>query len=58
MAETPRVKVTCTDPTTGDTETQELDPNGYVLICGENMYVDNYATHANGTVQLTLKRVK
>lgn len=54
MAE--RVRVTAYDPSTGDTETQELDPNSYILVCGENMHIAAIAEHRNGTVQLTLKR--
>lgn len=53
-----RVKVTCEDPDTGESETQELDPNSYIIVCGEHMHVA-YAQvfPKSGTVQLTLKRV-
>ena len=51
-----RVRVTAHDPVTGETGTQELDPNGYVLLVGEHMEVSSLARHANGTVQLTIKK--
>lgn len=57
MANEPRVRVTAYDPVTGDTDTSELDPNSYVLICGQNMQVTSLAAYANGTVSLTIKRV-
>jgi hypothetical protein len=58
MTERPRITVSCHDPVDDTTQTQELDPNSYVLVLGENMEVGSLARHANGTVQLTLKRVK
>ena len=56
MAEVTRVVVTATDPVTGETGTQRLDPNSYVLIVGENRVLDGFVQHRNGTVQLTIKR--
>lgn len=58
MTENPQVRVTCFDPATGDVETQELDPNGYILILGKYMEISSLAQYANGTVQLTIKRRK
>lgn len=55
--EKPRVRVTCLDPETGEQKTQELDPNSYIIITGERMYVHHVAQHKSGTVQLTLRRV-
>lgn len=53
-----RVKVTCEDPKTGESETQELDPHSYVIVCGEHMRVAHEQLFPqSGTVQLTLKRV-
>ncbi len=50
------VVVTTTDLANGDSETQVLPPNGYVLVVGENMRLDSEINHANGTRLLTLKR--
>jgi len=51
-----RVAVTATDPVTGESATQLLDPSSYVLIVGEHRYLDGIVQHANGTIQLTIKR--
>ena len=52
-----RVKVSVFDPATGETDEAELDPNSYILLTGEHMEVASYQQYANGTVQLTIKRV-
>jgi len=51
------VRVTVLDPRTGETETCELDPNSYILICGEYME-ETSMQHwpMSGTVQITLRR--
>jgi hypothetical protein len=52
-----RVRVSVFDPKTGETETSELDPHSYILICGEHMEVSSYQQWpVSGTVQMTLKR--
>jgi hypothetical protein len=55
VPDTPRVRVTAHDPVTGDTDTQELDPRGYVLIVGEHLERCSVHRYRNGTIQLTLK---
>lgn len=55
MASTERVTVSCTDPETGETETQELDPHGYIVICGEHVHVDGEQWYGNGTRVITIK---
>lgn len=52
----PPVTVTVKDPVDGVSQTQDLDPNSYVLVCGENMVVHSAHHYRNGTVQLTIKR--
>ena len=54
--EQPRVRVTAYDPATGDTGTQELDPNGYVLVVGEGMYLASETGNGTGTITLVVKR--
>lgn len=54
---TERVRVTAHDPATGDHNTEELDPFGYVLVVGQHMTVSSLAKYANGTIQLTIKRI-
>lgn len=54
---TERVRVTAHDPATGDHSTEELDPFGYVLVVGQHMTVSSLAKYANGTIQLTIKRI-
>lgn len=49
------VKVTSYDPTTGEGETQRLDPHSYILVCGEFCEVAAVQRYANGTTQITLK---
>ena len=56
MADEP-VRVTVADPVTGDTETAEIGPHGYVLTLGSAMEVTSMARYANGTVQFTIKPV-
>jgi len=51
-----RVRVTCFDPATGDSETKPLDPDNYILTLGERCEIKACQVYANGTVQLTIKR--
>lgn len=48
--------VTAYDPETDEMKRIHLSPNGYVLVCGENMEISSYQQYSNGTVQLTVKR--
>lgn len=50
------VKVTVSDPETGEVLGESVISNDYVLICAGNLYLDGVVAHANGTVQLTVKR--
>lgn len=49
------IQVTTTDTETGETETQEVPPNGYVVVVTGRRYVDGYAAYKNGTVVITTK---
>lgn len=52
------MQVSVFDPKTGETETSDLDPHSYILICGEFMEVSAFQQWPkSGTVQMTLKRV-
>lgn len=51
-----RIIVTATDPETGETGQQELDPGQYCLVVTDPMYLDGKQIYSNGTVVLTLKR--
>lgn len=48
-------KVVATDLDSGESE-ECVITDDYVVICDGRMHLDGIATHANGTVQLTLKR--
>lgn len=50
------IVVTATDPETGETARQELQPGDYAVVCAEPMYVAGKQIYSNGTVQLTLRR--
>jgi hypothetical protein len=52
----PIIRVTATDLELGDTDTVELKPGRFVVVCAEPLYVAHEQNHANGTVVLTLKR--
>lgn len=58
MADAPedvaRIKVTVTDPETGDSETAEIIDD-YVITCAGSAYVDSVQTYANGTHVITVK---
>ena len=50
------IKVTVSDPETGEVfETRILD-NDYMLLCAGDRYLDGVQSHANGTHVLTVKR--
>ena len=47
--------IICRDVDTGESDEATIE-NDYVLICDGDVYLDGIVHHANGTVQLTLKR--
>lgn len=51
-----RVRVTCFDPATGESETQELPEDSYILTCGERCELAGMQVYANGTTVLTLRK--
>jgi hypothetical protein len=50
-------KVVATDLATGDSD-ERIIRNDYCLIVDGDLYLDGIASHANGTVILTIKRAK
>ena len=49
------IKVTVTDPETGEVLAEQVVDNDFVLVCAGNRYLANTTTHANGTAVLTVK---
>lgn len=49
------IKVTVSDPDTGEELAQQILDDDYVLICAGNRYLHHVNAHANGTVVLTVK---
>lgn len=47
--------ITCVDIDTGESETVEIGPNQYLIVCGGDRYVANEQIHANGTAIATIK---
>jgi hypothetical protein len=47
-------RVTCEDIATGESESKTIE-NDWMVITDGRYYLDGIVTHANGTVQLTLK---
>ena len=52
------IKVTVSDPDTGEVLAESVVENDYAVICAGNHYVDGVTRHANGTVVLTVKVAK
>lgn len=50
------VKVTITDPETGEQLADQVIENDYVIITAGDRYVAHTNAHANGTHVLTIKR--
>ena len=50
------VKVTVTDPDSGEVLGEQLLDNDYLLICAGNRYLGRANARANGTHVLTIKR--
>ena len=49
------IKVTVTDPDTGEVLGEEIVKDNYLLICAGNRYLHHENLHANGTAVLTIK---
>jgi len=49
------IKVTVTDPDSGEVLAERVVENDYVILTAGNRYVDGVQTHANGTHVLTVK---
>lgn len=50
------IKVTITDPETGEVLGEKVLDNDYLVVCAGNRYLAQTTTHTNGTHQLTIKR--
>lgn len=50
------IKVTVSDPTTGEVLGEQIVENDYVVICAGDRYLAHTTAHANGTHVLTIKR--
>lgn len=49
------IKVTVSDPETGEVFEEQVIDNDYLLLCVGTAYLANTQAHANGTHVLTLK---
>lgn len=49
------IKVTVSDPETGELLDEAVIENNYLIICAGNHYLANRQHHANGTATLTVK---
>ncbi len=49
------IKVTVSDPTTGEVLSEQIVENDYVVICAGDRYLASAQAHANGTHVLTIK---
>lgn len=50
------IKVTVSDPVTGEVLGEQIVENDYVVICAGDRYLASAQAHANGTHVLTVKR--
>lgn len=50
------IKVTVTDPESGEVQYERVLEDDYLLICNGNTYLSNSTAHRNGTEVLTIKR--
>jgi hypothetical protein len=50
------IKVTVTDPDSGEVLGEQLLDNDYLVICAGNRYIAHTNAHANGTHVVTIKR--
>lgn len=49
------IRVTVLDLKTGETETAEIEPGNYIVVCAEPAHIAHTQAHANGTHILTVK---
>lgn len=49
------IKVTVTDPHTGEVLGEQVIADNFFIICAGNRYLANTASYANGTQVLTVK---
>lgn len=49
------IKVTVTDPDTGEVLGEQILDDDYMVLCAGSRYVAHTAAHANGTHVLTIK---
>lgn len=54
MTPTEPIKVTISDPDTGEVLAEQTVTNDYVIVCAGNRYVKNTQAHANGTHVITV----
>lgn len=50
------IKVTVTDPESGEVLAERLIDNDYAVICAGNRFVSHTTSHSNGTHVVTIKR--
>lgn len=50
------IKVTVSDPETGEVFESRILDNDFMVLCAGNRYLDGVQAHANGTQVLTVKR--
>lgn len=50
------IKVTVTDPATGEVLRERLLDNDYLVLCAGTRYLAHTSVHANGTHVITIKR--
>lgn len=50
------IKVTISDPNTGEVLGEQTIENDYLVICAGDRYLAHTNAHANGTHVLTIKR--
>jgi hypothetical protein len=49
------IKVTVSDPETGEVLESKIVENDFIILCAGNAYLDNAQIHSNGTTMLTVK---
>lgn len=52
------VKVTVTDPDTGEVLGEQIVDDDYVVVCAGRCTLDQTFVHVNGTHQLTIKNAR
>lgn len=50
------IKVTVSDPATGEVLESRILDNDFMVLCAGNRYIDSVQAHGNGTQVLTVKR--